>query len=328
MKKKRLKTQATHEELLPFMDYLHGDVVDNEFAAACCYEYARELHVLGKMEDKQIEDIEQIEDVEFRPLEAGERHYTFPLRIGDIFRCGLSFKGHAHIFIRQCPSFPQKSWNQLSKEERANILIGFVPSDPIEPLRMDEVWLLDAAGIFDELKTMAAKVMQNKRPRKPQRKVYAIIEGWPLQKKAQGPWVHVMFTLDFGKTKKRLLGEFDKWLQLPENKARFDAYGQNPIGKTGVFKDRLKDLAVWRIYEGCGRDWEKANTFANDHRINCRPFHDPRQGQTKEKRLNEAPLYSEESGFLKAKRRAIEFVEIIDALASFQYGVPRHVVEI
>jgi hypothetical protein len=35
-----------------------------------------------------------------------------------------------------------------------------------------------------------------------------------------------------------------------------------------------------------------------------RPFHDPRKGQTKNVLPNEAPLYSEESGFLKAKKRA------------------------
>src|SRR5207248_2860278 len=91
------------------------------------------------------------------------------------------------------------------------------------------------------------------RLRKPQRKVYPIIEepimGPPNQKRA---WVHVIFTLDFGKTKKRLLQEFDKWLQLPQNKARFDAHKQNPTGKTGASKDRLKDLAAWRLYRELG----------------------------------------------------------------------------
>ncbi len=47
-KKKRLKTRATDEELLPCMDYLHGDVVDGQFRAACQYEYARESNVLCK----------------------------------------------------------------------------------------------------------------------------------------------------------------------------------------------------------------------------------------------------------------------------------------
>ena len=113
--------------------------------------------------------------------------------------------------------------------------------------------------------------------------------------------------------------EFDKWLQLPKNKARFDAHARNPRGKMGLFKDRLKDLAAWRIYEGCGRDWEAANDFANRHRINRRPFHDPRQGQTKKTLLREASLYGEEYGFLKAKRRAIRFLEFIAALKNFEY---------
>jgi hypothetical protein len=308
------------------MDYLHGDVVDNEFAAACCYEYAREWDVPDGTDDAMtlekelLRRIEQGEEV-FGRLEEGEGEYKIRLPIEDIFRCGWSLKGYAWTLIRQCPSFPQKNWNQLSKEERTNILLGFVPSTEIEPLPMDEVWLLDTGGIFDELKTMASKVLKSKRPRKPQRKVYPIVERC-------SPYVHAMFTLDFRKTKKRLLQEFDRWLRLPENRARFRAQGRKPTGKTGLFKDRLKDLAAWRLYRELG--CEEALAFAEKNRKrdkHGRPlqFHDARQGQTIKTRLNEAPLYSEESGFLKAKQRAIEFLEVIEALASFQYGVPRHV---
>src|SRR4029453_17484714 len=237
MKKKREKTRrATDDELLLCMDYLHGDVVDNEFAAACCYEYERELHVSDGTDDamtlekKLLRRIEQGEEV-FERLEEGEREYKIRLPIEEIFRCGFSFTGYARILIQQCPSFTRKSWNQLSKEERVNILLGFVPRQ-IQPLQVDEMWLLDAEGIFERLKTMAAKVPENNRPRKPRRKLYPIIE--------EPPSLRVMFTLNFTKTRKRLLQEFDKWLQLPENKARFDAHTQNPIGKMGLFKDRLK----------------------------------------------------------------------------------------
>ena len=49
MKKKRPKTRrTTDEELLPNMDYLHGDVVDDQSRAACQYEYARESSTLQK----------------------------------------------------------------------------------------------------------------------------------------------------------------------------------------------------------------------------------------------------------------------------------------
>jgi hypothetical protein len=187
---------------------------------------------------------------------------------------------------------------------------------------MDEVWLLDAAGIFEELRTIAAKALKNKTPRKPQQKVYPIVEPW-------SPYVHAMFTLDFSKTKKRLLQEFDRWLRLPENRARLRAHGRKPIGKTGWFKDSLKDLAAWRLYRELG--FNEALAFAEKNRKRDkdgtpRQFHDARREQSKRKMpLNEAPLYSgyNELGFLRAKKRAIEFVEVIDALASSQYGVPR-----
>jgi hypothetical protein len=293
LKKRSFKTagsKTSQSALLPCMDYLHGDVVDNEFAAACCYEYTREWEVPDRTDDeialeKEIARKFEEDEIVFGPLEQGKQEFKIPSRIEDIFRCGWSFKGHAWTLIRQCPSFPQKSWNQLSKEERANILVGFVPT---EPLGMDEVWLLDAAGIFEELRTMAAKTLKNKTPRKPQQKVYPIVERW-------SPYVHAMFTLDFSKTKKRLLQEFDKWLHLPENRARLRAHGRKSIGKTGWFKDRLKDLAAVRLYRELGCN--EALAFAEKNRKRDkdgtpRQFHDARREQSKRKMpLNEAPLY-------------------------------------
>ena len=46
MKKNGLKMPAGKEELLPYIDYLHGAVVGGQFRAACQYEYARESNVL------------------------------------------------------------------------------------------------------------------------------------------------------------------------------------------------------------------------------------------------------------------------------------------
>src|SRR4029450_13642350 len=157
--------RATDDELLLCMDYLHGDVVDNEFAAACCYEYERELHVSDKTDEINKEIAQWIEEDEIVFIKEDEDVRGFALRVEEIFRCGLSFTGYARILIHQCPSFTRKSWNQLSKEERVNILLGFVPRQ-IQPLQVDEVWLLDAEGILERLKTMAAKVPEKKRPRK------------------------------------------------------------------------------------------------------------------------------------------------------------------
>ncbi len=270
------------------MDYLHGDVVDNELEAACYYEYAKESAFLREAARSWASKRHSYKEIKNRRL------------------------------VWQCPSFSRKSWNQLSQQERADILQGFLPSQ-IQPLRVIDVWLLDAMGIFDQLETMAAEVTESKKLHKPQRKVYPIIED-PIfearlhQRKVSVAWVHVIFTLDFGKTKKRLLQEFDKWLQLPENKARFDAHKQNPTGKTGMFKDRLKDLAAWRLYRELG--CKEALAFAEKNRKRDkhgkpRQFHDARKEQSKTKMsLNEAPLYSEyneESGFLKARGRALAY---------------------
>lgn len=144
----------------------------------------------------------------------------------------------------------------------------------------------------------------------------------------------MLLPLDFRKSKKRLLKEIDLWLQLPENKARFDKHElKTEAGTEKEAKDRLKDLAAWRLLRGFEGDSEKANSFANEHRKkfnarttirlqlqkgpdekkgcfekityqqgDARPFHDARRGQSNEP-LNEADLYSEATGWLQAKAR-------------------------
>ena len=71
---------------------------------------------------------------------------------------------------------------------------------------------------------------------------------------------------------------------------------------TGGAKDRLKDLAAWRLYEHLKGKWEAANNFAEEHRLKTtagepRPFHDLRG-------TPRAPLFAEQSGFSRARRRA------------------------
>jgi hypothetical protein len=267
-------SETSQAALLPSMDHLHGDVVDDEVEAACYYEYARESP----------------DFCELASFWAGNKD---------------SYKEMRSSLIWQCPSFPQKSWNQLSQGERAKILEAFQPSR-IQPLEIMDVLLLSLNGVFDQLKRMEAEVINNKMAGKQSPKVYPIIED------SRFAWVHVLFTLDFRKSRKRLLREFDNWLQLPGNRARFDACGQNLTGKTGTFKDRLKDLAAWRLYRELGCQEALAFVEKNrkrDRRGRPRQFHDARKEQSKANMpLNEAPLYSqynEESAFLKARARAL-----------------------
>jgi hypothetical protein len=299
-----VKNSESNAALLPCIDYLHGDVVDSEFLAACYYEYARESVVLR----------------ETAGLWVSKKHSTKEL---DEILMAIEKRFPGGIWwslVWRSPSFPRKNWNQLSPRERANILQWF-PSIQIQPIQVNEVWYLVTRGVIQQLNTMAEQAIETYRSGKPQRKVYPIVEGPVIEnvsrprRKERVSWVHVIFCLDFGKTKKRLVQEFDKWLQLPENKVRFDAHKQNPTGKTGAFKDRLKDLAAWRLYRGLG--CEKALEFVEKNRKrdeNGKPrqFHDARKEQSKTKMpLNEAPLYSaenQESQFLKAKGRARNYL--------------------
>src|SRR5262249_47155429 len=131
---------------------------------------------------------------------------------------------------------------------------------------------------------------------------------YPVLELPNAPLVQALLPLDFSKTKKRLLQSIGKWLDLSENKARFEKHKRKTeTGTEKQAKDRLKDLAAWRLYRELRCD--EALSFAEknrkrDKRGRPRPFHDPRKGQTTKVSPNEAPLYSEESGFSKAKKRA------------------------
>lgn len=293
--------------LLPCIDYLHGDVADGELSAACCYEYARESMVLFEAARLHRESSEAADDT---------------LRISELidrkFRCGPWFCAWPWAALwRLCPLFPSKAWVQLDERARAELLIFLpLPSDKVKPLHMNEIWLLDAMGIFDEFKAVAAQTRMQRvsDPSNPQprQKIYPIIEGWPRQKKVvEQPWVHVLFTLDFRETETQLRKNFSAWLRLPQNKARLAKHQRNPIGTTGADKDRLKDLAAWRLYREFG--YVRALRFVEVNRKrdglgNPRKFHDTHKAPSEGLSPSETPLYSEESGFSNAKRRARHYL--------------------
>lgn len=321
MKRDRTRKKADPEpstaELLSCMDYLHGDVVDKEYEAACFYEYAKESKTLREVARLTKED----------PSAPVERICRRLERETD---CGSWFIQYPWSDIWECAGFPGKSWNQLPEAQRREILRTF-PSLEILPLRMHEATTHAGMGTFDELKKMAAQATEERKKRlrqpSPENDVQPLPKVYPIVDKQQ--WLHALFTLNFAKTKKRLRQEFEKWLDLPDNKKRLAAFKDNRIGKTGTFKDRLKDLAAWRLHRELG--CEAALDFADENRKHDkagrpRSFHDPRQGQSKKTPLNQAALYSEESGFLKAKARAVaylaelmprEFVEMPEAEDGF-----------
>lgn len=296
MKKRRRKTldPETVARLLPCMRYLHGDVVDDQFRAACQYEYARESKILRKAAESLLRN---------STAYVGE----IVSKIEHEFHCGTWFIGTDWMFVWQCLSFPAKSWNQLSEAERTELLYGLPASTTkVQPLRLAEVIFLTAyLEQFKEKAEQARTDWEEARTAgRPREKIYPILEL------PNTPFVQALLPLDFSKSKKRLLQEIGKWLDLSENKARFDKQKQRTeAGTAKQAKDRLKDLSAWRLYRELGCD--EALKFAQRNRKSGqdgkpRKFHDWRQDQTKKLPPNEAPLYSEESGFLKAKARALK----------------------
>jgi hypothetical protein len=170
---------------------------------------------------------------------------------------------------------------------------------------MNDMRMLDGMGVLDELKAMAAAAAAEREKDllnlKSRPKVEPIVEGWPpsipglekklkrlqklrvenqsrmdvhelrsklhrrIQQQQNYSWIHALFTVDFAKGETRLKNEFVAWLKQPQNQARFDRWKRVSV-RTDVFKDRLKALAAWRLYEGCNRDWAKATEFANKNR--------------------------------------------------------------
>lgn len=293
------------------MDYLHGIVTDEEFEAACHYEYARESSVLryaAKLRKRLIRwsDWGHIKD--------GTREIPHPANLDDevVYRTGRRFRGGEWIIngcwsaMWQCASFPQLPWNDLGDGEREIIARHFAALE-IQPLWMNDVALLDAMGVFRAFKMMAAEAREESERNMGNPKRRARV--FPLLDKGQ--WVHALFTLDFSESKKRMLERFEAWLDLPENKRRLNDYQRKATGKTGAFKDRLKKVAEWRLYDELG--FRKASEFTEANRKRSpagipRPFHDAREGQSNKVARNRAPLWSEESSAVKAKAKAQEYL--------------------
>lgn len=301
---KTIKKPLTEAQKVSLIPYLHGDVSDDEFEAACCYEYARESQVLREAAARWSK-------------EHNEMVFADELQE---FECPWFVNG-VWPFIYRCPAFPSKTWNELKAKERAAILCGFpLAVTEIRPLRMTQVWNLDANGIFDEFKALAAKQRQAMKSLIPTAScnVYPIVEGWPKQKQQASPWLHALFTMDLRKTPDRLKQEFGQWLNRPDIQKRRKQY-QLPPERTDAFRDQLKALAAWRLRDAFN-DWGDAAAFADDNRLTFarsqkvggisykagepRPFHNPGRKRSGERRANVGWLFQDEAAYRKSIRNA------------------------
>lgn len=235
--------------------------------------------------------------------------------------------------IWTCPGFPDKSWLELTKGERANIRCAFmVPG--AQPLVTHDVTLLDAMGVLERLQSMSQFRPHGQQRsglgREQRRKAAPIVQGWPKKKDKVSPshLFHVLFTLDFKKNRELLRTEFDAWLVSPEIEALRKPHEAVIRGTTGKFKIRLKRLGVLRLARGFQSDCDDtysdaalcaAIEFADANRKldssdQPRAFSDYRTGQTQKVPKNTAPLYNEPSAMRKAVRKAEQYLaELIPA---------------
>ena len=307
-----------------FMDYLHGDVDEEEAEFACRYEYARELKAIWEAAKRR-------DELKAKGMDS-EKSSSWAYQEGELVG-HTSFPFDTLNFL-DCESFPKKDWEALTPAERKAVARS--ERKKIPPLPMTDVLMLETFRIFDRFKAMAEEAKPIVEDHDPQRDKYAKpYKAIPpiLQHDDRLPIYYAIFNLDYSKSETQLVKEFLEWLKLPENQQRLESYKKSKIGTTGKPLDRLKDLAAWRLYRECGNDWEKANDFADKHRkkftnaeirqkFKTRAQRDKFQtGSNKQfrdakwqagKPANEADLFGEDADARKAQASAWEYmVEIM-----------------
>lgn len=316
--KPKWKIPHTFHTSATFIDYLHGDVPNEEAERACEYEYARESKAMWQAAEKRdtLRTANPNQELEQIAIYIIERCLEVPVN------------PMLMIELLACASFPTKDWNELSQEDR-NRMIRF-DRKKIPPLPMLDVWMLKALRVFEKFSKMgemARPVIKNVRPGE---KAEPIQFTPPILQQQDGAY-HVIFNLDFSKGEPQLIHEFTEWLKLPGYRALLKKYRKASTRKLDWPLDRLKDLAAWRLYREFGNDWNEANKFANrrrksfssypEIRAKCknypkgelpykpgdpRPFRDARMQSAKPS--NQADLFGEDADARKAKAGALKFL--------------------
>ncbi len=258
-----------------FMDYLHGDVDEEEAELACRYEYARELQAVweaaNQRDEWKVKGLDGFSKKErnawkkLSPAECGEKAARWAFQERGLQ--GQTFFPFDILSFLVCESFPKKDWNALAPAERTTI--ARFERKKIPPLPMPDVWTLKGileappwSGALRALVEKSTPVIEEVPPgkiAKPMKLVWPVLQMWESV-------YYVVFDVDYSKSETQLVNEFHKWLRLPENRERLEKYKKPTTGTTGKALDRLKDLAAWRLYREHGNDWNEANHFAREHR--------------------------------------------------------------
>jgi hypothetical protein len=296
-----LKKRWSTDEPEAILDYLHGDTPTREVKACCYYEHARASETLRRMRPEILRNAPQ------SVLSKVRRKYD-PANAEDLLRWIGGYipawlqDWRSELFI--CPGYPKLPWRDLSGEEQKSFVEHFVKTKPPLLTRTGtQSFILNKRGIFDRFKQQA---MADEHEWRDKPGLYPAMVGDNQIK-------YVALPLDYAQGKDAMKEAFSLWLDSEANKKLFKKYYKKPIHKRNPdspdrYKELLKYLAAWRLYDELGsqkaKEWTRKNRRQKTHALRLRPFF----REKPIKKLNVSPLYKDRRQWDDAISRAKSFL--------------------
>jgi hypothetical protein len=283
------------EEKESILDYLHGTIRTEEVKACCCYEYARASGTLWRARQK------------YDPADAENSSLT-------VF-CGFPGWIYGQSCFWQCANYPILPWRELTEEEQQPVLIDFQKTSPTPVIR--DVLMLKGGGILDALLDYAKAELTefNHRLKNPHAFIFprqtrpAIVsDPVPLIK-------HVVITINYADDIDTVKEQIARWLCSEANEKLFSESHKRAIYKQNLnspdrYKDLLKFLATWRLYNELGFEGAKEWTKENRRRKNyfAVPFFGEKLRKTPTGKHYTGPLFKEKRQWQAAIAKAEDFL--------------------
>lgn len=326
MKPAPLIKQWSIKEPEAILDYLHDETLTNEVKACCDYEYARASKTLQQARRNYL--------IGFRGLKRKRRGKWRPT-MAEVEQAASKvlenspgwLAGHAARAFWQCPSYPRLPWRQLSGEQRGDFQTYLAPPGPRSVIT--DVRTLAGMKIFEKFERAARTAIKHKDPMVCPPRVtapgidYGIFrdgyEDVRVRVPTQNPSAqYVVFTIRYTDGVDVVKERIARWLENEENKKLFKQYHKRAIDKGNLdspqrYKEHLKYLAAWRLYDELGfkkaAEWTKDNRRQQAEQFGNRPFfaEKPKRIVNGEK-FFVGPLYKERRDWEGARKNAQSFL--------------------
>ena len=272
-----------HAEREAILDYLHGDIPDEEIAAAAYYELAREsesFRYAAALYKKGAGD--KI----FAPSEIAFGTVAMPelKRRPDDFYFSIMQRPGREIWM--CPQFPKLAWTNLSSTKKREIQSHFRQGDRLG-FTTSDVELLDAMKVIEKLKKLAEETRDKRSTLRAAQRAKSL--SWITNEDVlknpeiaavrsnQTPWIEdIVCTVNYRSGKDALVDAFRVWLESNRTEL-LGRYYRPPIVRNSEhslrkFHQILKDLSAARLYETLGFSEAKKWTRENRRRTGKEPW--------------------------------------------------------